>query len=108
MKLERKVGDFAIAGVAAYLTLDAGGKVSTAGIALTNVGPTAIRAGKAEQLLIGHAPDDKTIAAAAAAAAADARPVGDLRGPAEYKRDVTRVLTDRAIHIAVARARGGK
>ena len=108
VKLERKVGDFAIAGVAAYLTLDAGGKVSTAGIALTNVGPTAIRAGKAEQLLIGHSPDDKTITAAAAAAAADARPVSDLRGPAEYKRDVTRVLTDRAIHIAVARARGGK
>ena len=108
VKLERKVGDFAIAGVAAYLTLDASGNVSTAGIALTNVGPTAIRAGKAEQLLIGHAPDDKAIAAAAAAAAADSRPIGDLRGPAEYKRDVTRVLTDRAIHIAVARASGGK
>ncbi|MEA2662810.1 MAG: aerobic carbon-monoxide dehydrogenase medium subunit, partial [Chloroflexota bacterium] len=59
VKLERKVGDFAIAGAAAYVTLDAAGKVSTAGIALTNVGPTAIRAKSAEALLVGHAPEDK-------------------------------------------------
>ncbi len=108
VKLERKVGDFAIAGAAAYITLDAGGKVSTAGIALTNVGPTAIRAKAAEAALIGNAPEAKAIAAAAAAAAAGCEPVADLRGPAEYKRDVVRVLTDRALHIAVARARGGK
>ena len=108
VKLERKVGDFAIAGAAAYVTLDVGGKVSTAGIALTNVGPTAIRAKSAEALLIGNAPEAKAIAAAAAAAATACAPVSDLRGPAEYKRDVVRVLTDRAIHIAVARARGGK
>jgi carbon-monoxide dehydrogenase medium subunit len=108
VKLERKVGDFAIAGAAVYLTLDAGGKVATAGIALTNVGPTAIRAKSAEALLVGNAPDAKAIAAAAAAAAKGCQPVSDLRGPAEYKRDVTRVLTDRAINIAITRARGGK
>ncbi|MEA2661731.1 MAG: dehydrogenase flavoprotein C-terminal domain, partial [Chloroflexota bacterium] len=44
----------------------------------------------------------------AAAPAAGCEPVSDLRGPAEYKRDVVRVLTDRALHIALARARGGK
>jgi carbon-monoxide dehydrogenase medium subunit len=108
VKLERKVGDFAIAGAAAYITLDAGGKVSTAGIALTNVGPTAIRATRAEALLAGSAPDGKAIAAAAAAASTECDPVSDLRGPVAYKRDVVRVLTDRAIHIAVARAQGGK
>ncbi|HEY8787162.1 MAG TPA: FAD binding domain-containing protein, partial [Candidatus Limnocylindria bacterium] len=41
LKFERKVGDFAIAGVAVMLTLDASGKVARAGIGLTNVGPTA-------------------------------------------------------------------
>src|SRR2546427_10310632 len=107
LKLERKVGDFAIAGVAAQITLDAGGKVSSAGIGLTNAGPTAIRARRAEDTLRGQAPDPKAIAAAAAAAAAEAQPVSDLRGPAEYKRDIVRVLTQRALRKAVARATGG-
>jgi carbon-monoxide dehydrogenase medium subunit len=107
LKFERKVGDFAIAGVAVMLTLDASGKVARAGIGLTNVGPTAIRAGRAEDVLTGQTPDDKTIAEAASRAAAAAEPVSDLRGPAEYKKDVVRVLTQRAIVKAVARAKGG-
>src|SRR5438874_8540177 len=52
LKLERKVGDFAIAGVAAHVTLDEGGAFESVGIGLTNVGPTAIRARKAERSLI--------------------------------------------------------
>lgn len=108
LKLERKVGDFAIAGVAASLTLDERGRIAAAGIGLTNVGPTAIRARRAEAALGGQAPDEKTIAAAAAAAAAEAQPVSDLRGPADYKRDIVRVLTARALRRAVARAQGGK
>jgi len=107
LKLERKVGDFAVVGVAAQITLDAGGKISSAGIGLTNAGPTAIRARRAEETLRGQTPDEKVIAAAAAAAAAVAQPVSDLRGPAEYKRDVVRVLTQRALRKAVARAMGG-
>ncbi|HEY6202771.1 MAG TPA: xanthine dehydrogenase family protein subunit M [Candidatus Limnocylindria bacterium] len=108
IKLERKVGDFAIVGVAAHLQLDGKGSVATAGIGLTNVGPTAIRARHAEEALRGRAPDDRAIAAAAEAAAAESQPVADLRGPAEYKRDVVRVLTTRALRRAVARAKGGK
>src|SRR6266852_2002717 len=65
LKLERKVGDFAIAGVAVMIVLDASGKVASAGIGLTNAGPTAIRAGRAEDVLTGQMPDDKTIAEAA-------------------------------------------
>src|SRR6266550_3523514 len=107
LKLERKVGDFAIAGVAVMIVLDASGKVASAGIGLTNAGPTAIRAGRAEDLLTGQIPDDKTIAEAASRAAAAAEPVSDLRGPAAYKKDVFRVLTRRAIVKAIARAKGG-
>jgi carbon-monoxide dehydrogenase medium subunit len=107
LKLERKVGDFAIAGVAVTVTIDAGGKVTGAGIGMTNAGPTAIRARRAEETLRGQAPDEKTIAAAAAAAAAEAQPVSDLRGPAEYKRDMFRVLTQRALRRAIERAKGG-
>src|SRR5947208_17373 len=107
LKLERKVGDFAIAGVAVMIVLDASGKVASAGIGLTNAGPTAIRAGRAEVVLTEQMPDDKTIAEAASRAAAAAQPVSDLRGPAEYKKDVFRVLTRRAIVKAIARAKGG-
>jgi carbon-monoxide dehydrogenase medium subunit len=107
LKLERKVGDFAIAGVAVALRLDEKGRISSAGIGLTNVGMTVIRARDAEEALRGQLPDDKSIAAAAAAAAKAAQPVSDLRGPAEYKRDVVRVLAQRAIAKAVARAKGG-
>ena len=107
LKLERKVGDFAIAGVAAMIALDEKGKVAAAGIGVTNAGPTAIRSRKAEEILRGQSPDDKTIAAAAAAAASEAKPWSDLRGPAEYKVDVIRVLTQRAIRKAVTRATGG-
>ena len=107
LKLERKVGDFAIAGVAAMVRLDEKGKVASAGIGLTNVGLTAIRARDAEDSLRGQTPDEKSIATAAAAAAKAAQPVSDLRGPAEYKRDVVRVLTQRALAKAIARAKGG-
>jgi carbon-monoxide dehydrogenase medium subunit len=108
IKLERKVGDFAIVGVAAHLQLDGKGNVAMAGIGLTNVGPTAIRARRAEDALRGRVPDDKAIAAAAEAAAAESQPVADLRGPVAYKRDVVRVLATRALRRAVARAKGGK
>jgi len=106
LKLERKVGDFAIAGVAAYLTLDDRGAVKSAGIGLTNVGSTALRAKRAEAALVGTMADEKAITAAAAAAAAESQPTADLRGPADYKRDVVRVLTSRAIRRALARAKG--
>jgi carbon-monoxide dehydrogenase medium subunit len=107
LKLERKVGDFAIAGVAAHLTLDANQKIKEAGIGLTNVGPTAIRARDAESALRGRNPDEAAFRAAAEKAAAESQPVSDLRGPADYKRDVVRVLTMRALRRAAARAKGG-
>ena len=107
LKLERRVGDFAIVGVAAMVRLDESGKIAAASIGLTNVGLTAIRARRAEETLRGQAPDDKALAAAGAAAASESQPVSDLRGPADYKRDVVRVMTQRAIRKAVARAKGG-
>jgi carbon-monoxide dehydrogenase medium subunit len=107
VKLERKVGDFAIAAVGAFIVLDGRGVCESAGIGLCNVGPTSLRARRAEEALRGVKPDDATIARAAQAAAADSSPVADLRGPADYKRDVVRVLTGRALRLAVQRAQGG-
>lgn len=106
LKLERKVGDYAIAAVGVMMTLD-GGVCSRAGIGLTNVGPKAIRATQAESYLIGKQPDEATVREAARLAAAAAEPATDLHGPAEYKRSLLRTLTTRALRLAAQRAQAG-
>ena len=106
LKLERKVGDFATAAVAVQLTLGAGGACEQAGIGLTNVGLTPIKAVKAEAALKGKAPDEAAIKRAAELAAEAAEPTEDLRGSVEYKRDLVRVLTARALRKALERAAG--
>jgi aerobic carbon-monoxide dehydrogenase medium subunit len=108
VKLERKVGDYAIAGVAAYITLDTNGNVSYAGIGLTNVGQAPIKARDAEQSLLGKPLNDTSIHQAADLAAAASQPISDIRGPADYKRDMVRTLTVRALRKALARATGGE
>jgi len=106
-KLERKVGDYAIAAVAAQVTLD-GDVCTQAGIGLTNVGPKAIRATAAENFLLGkRLSDDEVIREAARLAAAAADPSADLRGPADYKRNVVRTLTARTLRRATQRALEG-
>ena len=107
LKLERKVGDFATAGVAVQLTLDDSGVVKRAGIGLTNVGMTPIKAKQAEDFLTGKNLDDATIQKAGELAAADSQPMDDIRGSADYKRDLVRVLTTRALNRALDRAKGG-
>jgi carbon-monoxide dehydrogenase medium subunit len=77
-----------------------------AAIALGCVGLTAIRAHEAEAALRGKSLDGKTIAAAAEAARAAADPHPDMRGSAEYKRELVAALVRRAIQIAARRARG--
>ena len=103
-KLERKVGDFATAAVAAQLTLDGNGTCQKGGIGLTNVGPTPIKARKAEDSLRGKKLDGSTIAQAAQLAADESEPSADLRGPVEYKRGLVKELTKRALTRAVERA----
>ena len=104
LKLERKVGDFATAGVAVQITLADGGTCAHAGIGLTNVGATPIKARRAEALLRGRKVDDAAIREASRAAADESDPSEDLRGSVAYKRDLVRVLTARAIRRALERA----
>jgi carbon-monoxide dehydrogenase medium subunit len=104
LKLERKVGDFATAGVAAQVTVDSAGICQKAGIGLTNVGATPVKASKAEESLRGKKLDDVNIAQAAQLAAGEAEPSSDLRGPAKYKRGLVKELTRRALARAYERA----
>jgi carbon-monoxide dehydrogenase medium subunit len=96
-KLERKVGDFATVGVAAQVTLDAAGICQEAGIGLTNVGATPIKANRAEDFLRGKLLDESNIDQSAQLAAKAAQPSSDLRGPAEYKVAMVKELTRRAL-----------
>jgi aerobic carbon-monoxide dehydrogenase medium subunit len=103
-KLERKVGDFATAAVAAQLTLDGSGALQKVGIGLTNVGPTPIKARKAEDFLRGNRPDEQHLRQAGQLAADEAQPSPDLRGPADYKKGLVKELTRRALAGAAGRA----
>ncbi|MFW5943066.1 MAG: FAD binding domain-containing protein [Chloroflexota bacterium] len=105
IKVERKVGDYAVSAVAAQLTMD-GDTCSAARIGLTNVSPVPIRSTGAEEALVGQRLTDDVLEAAGQAAAEECDPSADLRGSVEYKRDLTRVLTKRAIARAAARIRG--
>ena len=106
MKLERKVGDFATVGVAVNLVMD-DGRVRHAGIGLTAVGPRNIKATAAEDVLRGAGLSDEVIAEAAQRAADASEPATDLRGSAEYKRNVVRVFVQRGLRHAREGARGG-
>jgi aerobic carbon-monoxide dehydrogenase medium subunit len=106
VKLERKVGDFATAGAAVQVTLGENGTVEQAGIGLTNAGMTPIKATEAERNLIGKKPDAAVVAETARLAAKATSPTADRRGAVDYKREMARVLTMRALNSAVDRAGG--
>ncbi|TLX98637.1 MAG: xanthine dehydrogenase family protein subunit M [Thaumarchaeota archaeon] len=103
LKLERQAGDFGIVGVAAVLEMSSDGRCAAAGIALTGVGPTVVKAARAGEILKGAKPDKNVIDRASRAAAEEAQPSGDLRGSAEYKRAMVETMTARAIQAAVRR-----
>ena len=104
-KVERRAGDWAVAAAGACVWLD-GDTVSEVGIGLTAVGAEQFCSPAAEESLRGEPATDEAIAAAAALAAEHCDPSTDQRGPAEYKRHLAGELTKRALHAAVARARG--
>jgi aerobic carbon-monoxide dehydrogenase medium subunit len=103
LKLERKVGDFATAAVAVRVTME-NGRIGDAGIGLTAVGPNNLEATDAQALLAGADPSDEAFREAADLAASAAAPSSDIRGTADYKRNVVRVFTERGLQQAAAMA----
>lgn len=102
-KLERKVGDYATAGVAVALTMNDDGTCKSAGIGLTNVNPLPLRAKRSEEALTGTRLTDDDILRAAQYAAEDCSPNDDLRGSEAFKRDMVKVITKRMIKKAISR-----
>ena len=102
-KVERRAGDWAIAAASAAVWID-GATITSAGLALSAVGPTTILVSRATELLAGKAPSDELFAQAGQIASEDCAPVADGRGPVDYKRHLAGVLTTRALRTATARA----
>lgn len=103
-KVERRVGDWAIAAAGAAVRME-GARIGSAGIALTAVG-AEFSPERAQEAVGGQPPSDEAFAAAGRIAAEDCSPTTDQRGSAEYKRHLARELTERALRRAVARALG--
>jgi carbon-monoxide dehydrogenase medium subunit len=101
-KLERRAGDFAIVGVAVALKVN-GDVIEDARIGLTAVNKTAVRATEAEKILMSGKISEKLIEDAATKAMDYANPTSDIRGSAEYKKKMVKVMTRRAILAALSR-----
>jgi aerobic carbon-monoxide dehydrogenase medium subunit len=95
-KFVRVAHQWPICAVAATVRLD-GGTVAAAGVGLTNMGNTPLRARGVEEALIGQPATEESIRAAAARAAEGANPPSDLNGDADYRRHLAGVLTRRAL-----------
>ncbi len=104
LKLERRVGDFATVAAAVHLEL-VGKKIEKAGIGLTAVGPQNLKASDAEDVLTGAEATSAAFDEAARLAAKAARPHSDLRGSADYKREIVRVFVRRGLERALEIAR---
>jgi carbon-monoxide dehydrogenase medium subunit len=103
LKLERGTSDLATVGVAAVVTLHRSGAFNDARIGLTGVGSTPIRATKAERVLKGREPSDGAVTEAGEKASEMSNPISDLRGTAEYKREMVKVYVSRAIRQCLDR-----
>ena len=99
----RRHGDFAIVGLAVSLTL-ADGVISDARLAFAGVSDVPVRAGNAEELLVGERPSAELFAEAARVATADLDPPADLNGSPEYRKQVAAALVRRGLQAAADNA----
>ena len=98
--------DIAVVGVGICLTLDEGGTVETARIALGAVGPTVALASDAAAAIVGTKLEEPALKAMAEACSAASSPIDDKRGTQDFRRHVVGVLARRAAKIAYERAGG--
>jgi carbon-monoxide dehydrogenase medium subunit len=105
--IPRNEMDIAVAGVGSYLELEPGSNiVRRARIALASVAPTPVRAHAAEQVLEGRPLTEDQITKAGEAAVQAASPITDVRGSAEYRKELVKVLTRRTLGMCADRVSG--
>ena len=108
MEIARRRGDFAIAGVAAMVTLGERDQCSEIRLAFCGVGETPVDASSVADILIGHKLTEQAGRDVAASVQAMIEPGGSVQATADYQRHVAGVLTERALQTAYQRARDGQ
>jgi carbon-monoxide dehydrogenase medium subunit len=101
-KFNRRVEDWAMVGACALVRKAADGSCEDVRVGLTNMGSTPLRATTTEDALRGGGLDADAIARAAEQAAEGTDPPADLNASSDYKRNLARVLTGRALQEAAA------
>lgn len=96
----RASGALAVVGVAASVQME-GDVIKDARIVLGAVSPVPVRAKEAENFLKGKKASEELFAEAGVIASGECRPISDIRASAEYRKDMVRVFTRRALLKAV-------
>jgi len=104
LEIARRHGDYALAGIAATVTLDEAGACSDARLVAMSIGDRPIAAVSVADVLEGHPPDPTLFESAAAALQQEIDPLGDIHASADFKRHLSGVLTQRALATAFDRA----
>ena len=107
MEIARRRGDFALAGVAATVTLDVEQRCTEVRLALCGVGETPVDAGAAGSRLIGQAFSSEAIGAVASGVGDALAPSGNVHASPDYQRHIAMVLVQRALSMAQQRAGHG-
>jgi len=103
LKHGRSAVDLATVGVAVVMALESGGVCRDVKIVLGAVAPTPMRAKKAEGVLRGKKVEPALVEEAAQVASGEAQPITDVRASAEYRREMVKVFTRRAIGQIMAK-----
>jgi aerobic carbon-monoxide dehydrogenase medium subunit len=104
-EVARRAGDYALAGCAAVITLDAAGKCSRARVALFGVAATPVRARATEDALVGREYSPELLQAAGRDIQSEIAPESDVHVTAAYRRSVAETMTVRSLEDAFRRAR---
>jgi CO/xanthine dehydrogenase FAD-binding subunit len=108
LKHARKEGDLATVSVAAIVAVDDEGVCKSASIALGSVAPKPLKAVEVEKALLGKKLTEDVIIAASELADRGISPPSDIRGSAEYRAEMTKVFTKRALKLALSRIEQAK
>jgi carbon-monoxide dehydrogenase medium subunit len=104
----RNAMEIAIVGVAVYVILEPSNKkISDVRIAISSVAPKPLRVYEAESVFKGRSPEPQLIEEAASIVSRASDPITDVRASKEYRKEMLRVLTIRAITEIVTGLKGG-
>jgi CO/xanthine dehydrogenase FAD-binding subunit len=103
-EVSRRHGDYALAGCAAFVTLDDKGNCKAARLVLLGMGAQPINAQNATRTLIGQQPTPDAIRAVSEALDAEVDPTSDMHASADFRRHLAKVLAKRVLETAFSRA----